>query len=362
MIRVLQCVNNMHRAGLETMLMNYYRQIDRAKIQFDFLTHRPERSDYDDEIEALGGKIYRAPRLYPCNYPAYFRYMKGFFADHPEYSIVHSHIDAMSLFPLLAAKKAGVPVRIAHSHSTSIDRDAKYILKQIFRLNLSHAANFRCACGEKAGEFLFRNRDFTRIPNAIDADKYRFDPEIRDKLRRELGIDNAFAIGHVGRFSYPKNHEFLIDIFARILKKDANCVLLLVGDGEKMDRVRAYAREKAVENKVLFLGSRDDVHKIYQAFDVFVMPSLFEGVPMVGIEAQFAALPCVFSDKVPREVAFSDGCGFISLEKDAAHWAESILSLRGADRNKSVVNPDFDIRLAAKRLEDYYINLSQSLK
>jgi len=362
MIRVLQCVNNMHRAGLETMLMNYYRQIDRTKIQFDFLTHRPGRSDYDDEIESLGGKIFHAPRLYPRNYPAYFHFMKGFFADHPEYKIVHSHIDAMSLFPLLAAKKAGVPARVAHSHSTSIDRDAKYLLKQIFRLNLPKAANFRCACGEKAGEFLFGNQDFTRIPNAVDAEKYRFDARIRCEIRRELGVNEAFVIGHVGRFCYPKNHEFLIDIFARILKRDDNCVLMLVGTGEKLDRIRAYAREKAVENKVLFLGSRDDVHKIYQAFDVFVMPSLFEGVPMVGVEAQFAGLPCVFSDKVPREVAFSEDCGFISLEKDADHWAECVLRKRGTDREKTITNPDFDIRHAAKRLEDYYINLSQSLK
>ena len=362
MIRVLQCVNNMHRAGLETMLMNYYRRIDRTKIQFDFLTHRPERSDYDDEIETLGGKIYRAPRLYPQNYPAYFRWMKGFFAEHPEYKIVHSHIDAMSLFPLLAAKRAGVPVRIAHSHSTSIDRDAKYLLKQIFRLNLSKAANFRCACGEKAGEFLFRSKDFTQIPNAIDAQLYRFDPGIRDEIRREMGIQHAFAIGHVGRFSYPKNHEFLIDAFAEVLKRQGDSVLLLVGTGEKLDRIRAYAREKAVDQKVLFLGNRSDVHKLYQAFDAFVMPSLFEGVPMVGIEAQFAALPCVFSDRVPREVAFSGACSFFSLDRGAAAWADQILSLRGSARETEIANPDFDIRHACKGLEDYYLNLSLSLK
>ena len=140
MIRVLQCVNNMHRAGLETMLMNYYRNIDRTKIQFDFLVHRQERSDYDDEIESLGGRIYRAPRLYPQNYPAYFRYMKQFFRDHPEYKIVHSHIDAMSYLPLLAAKRARVPVRIAHSHSTSIDKDTKYWIKQGFRFLIPSVA------------------------------------------------------------------------------------------------------------------------------------------------------------------------------------------------------------------------------
>ena len=140
MIRVLQCVNNMHRAGLETMLMNYYRHIDRNKIQFDFLTHRPDRSDYDDEIEELGGRVYYAPRLFPQNYPAYFRYMKGFFSEHPEYCIIHSHIDAMSYLPLMTAKKAGVPVRIAHSHNTSIDKDFKYLMKEAFRWQLPYVA------------------------------------------------------------------------------------------------------------------------------------------------------------------------------------------------------------------------------
>ena len=147
MIRILQCVNNMHRAGLETMLMNYYRNIDRDQIQFDFLTHRPERGDYDDEIEQLGGRVYYAPRLYPQNYPAYFAYMKRFFAEHPEYRIVHSHIDSMSYLPLLAAKKAGIPIRIAHSHNTSLDRDFKYLLKQYFRKRIPSVANVHLTCG-----------------------------------------------------------------------------------------------------------------------------------------------------------------------------------------------------------------------
>ena len=136
MIRILQCVNDMHRAGLETMLMNYYRNIDRNEIQFDFLTHRSNRSDYDDEIELLGGKVYYAPRLYPQNYLSYFKYMKEFYATHTEYKIVHSHIDSMSYLPLLAAKKANIPIRIAHSHNTAIDRDFKYFLKSYFKLKL----------------------------------------------------------------------------------------------------------------------------------------------------------------------------------------------------------------------------------
>ena len=172
MIRILQCVNDMHRAGLETMLMNYYRNIDREKIQFDFLTHRPQRSDYDDEIESLGGKIYYAPRLYPQNYPKYFKWMKQFFSEHPEYKIIHSHIDAMSYLPLKAAKKANIPIRIAHSHNTAIDRDFKYLLKTYFRFKLPKVANYYCACGKEAGEFLFPGKEYMYVPNAIEIDRF----------------------------------------------------------------------------------------------------------------------------------------------------------------------------------------------
>ena len=206
MIRILQVVNNMHRAGLETMLMNYYRRMDKEVIQFDFLTHRPEKDDYDDEIESMGGKVYHAPRLYPQNYPAYFKYMKQFFKEHPEYQIVHSHIDAMSYLPLLAAKKAGVPIRIAHSHNTSIDKDFKLLLKLYFRSRITSVANHYCACGEEAGKFLFQEKEYTFVPNAIDPIKFLYNDVIRKKKRNELQINNELVIGHVGRISYQKNH------------------------------------------------------------------------------------------------------------------------------------------------------------
>lgn len=225
MIRVLQCVNDMHRAGLETMLMNYYRNIDRSKIQFDFLTHRPHKSDYDDEILSLGGKVYYAPRLYPQNYPKYFKWMEQFFKEHPEYKIVHSHIDAMSYLPLKAAKKAGIPVRIAHSHNTSIDKDFKYILKQYFRSRINSVTTDFCACGEEAGKFLFGDVRYTIIPNAINISKFLFDPEIRRKKREELNIKNEFVIGHVGRLSYQKNHKFLVQIFKEFVSQNPDSVL-----------------------------------------------------------------------------------------------------------------------------------------
>ena len=359
MIRILQCVNNMHRAGLETMLMNYYRNIDRSKIQFDFLMHRQEPSDYDDEILSMGGRIYRAPRLYPQNYPTYFAYMKKFFREHPEYKIVHSHIDAMSYLPLLAAKRAGVPVRIAHSHSTSIDRDLKYLLKQMFRIMIPCVATHFFSCGDQAGRFLFRGRPFQTIPNAIDPSKFLFNQDIRDEKRKELNIERKLVIGHVGRFCYPKNHEFLVDIFEQVYRKNENSVLILVGTGEKEAQIREYVKMKNLSKAVLFMGSRSDVSELYQVMDVFVMPSLFEGVPVVGIEAQFSGLPCIFSDRVSAEVEFTDRCQFIPLEVGAEQWSRTLLDTWHHSREEQMILfPKYDVHQAQEILTDYYQTLN----
>lgn len=364
MIRVLQCVNNMHRAGLETMLMNYYRHIDRNKIQFDFLTHRPTRSEYDDEIEDLGGKVYYAPRLYPQNYPAYFRYMKSFFLEHPEYRIIHSHIDAMSYLPLMAAKKAGVPIRIAHSHNTSIDKDFKYLMKEAFRWQLPYVATDYLACGTEAGKFLFGHRDFQIIPNAIDTSGFRFSIETRDAIRRSLGIENAFVIGCVGRLTAQKNTLFLINVFYEISKADTNSVLLVIGGGNEENELKALTKKLGISERVLFLGIRSDVNALYQAMDVFVMPSLFEGLPVVGIEAQFSDLHCVFSSNITREVSISEKAHFISLKRSYSDWAGYILRLKGVvgDRNPNFQCERYDIEQAKDILEQYYLKKYELLQ
>lgn len=358
MLRVLHCVNNMHRAGIETMLMNYYRNIDKTRIQFDFLTHRKNRSDYDDEIESLGGRVYYAPRLYPKNYPAYFSYMKDFFAEHPEYKIVHSHIDSMSYLPLLAAKKSGVPIRIAHSHNTAIDLDFKYPLKQLFRMNLPTVATDYLACGEEAGRFLFGKREFGIIHNAIDADKFSFCETTRAAKRAELGLTDNLAIVNIGRLSYQKNHEFLIDVFSEILKLQPNALLFIVGAGENEEKIKAKVIKLGIDKNVRFLGKRSDVAELYQAMDVLVMPSRFEGVPVVGIEAQFSVLPCVFSSKVPREVEFTDGCTFLDLKTGATAWADAIVKIAKKERkNKPYSDTAYRIENATEHLERYYLNL-----
>lgn len=358
MIRVLQVVNNMHRAGLETMLMNYYRRIDRSEIQFDFLTHRPDKGDYDDEITSLGGRVYYAPRLYPQNYPKYFAYMKDFFLKHPEYKIVHSHIDAMSYLPLLAAKRAKVPVRIAHSHNTSMDRDFKYLLKRYFMKRLPGVATDLFACGEDAGHFQFGDRAFTLVKNAIDASNFAFNQEIRGAVRDELGLKDAFVIGHVGRFTHQKNHEFLIRVFDELQKQVENAVLLLIGVGEMLDAVKEQIGKLGLGDKVRLLGNRGDVNKLYQAMDVFVLPSFYEGVPVVGIEAQYANLPCLFSDKVPRESAFSKVSSFISIDDGTKPWIDALVRFANEKAEKKSAmakNPDTDKITTADKNTDRII-------
>lgn len=359
MIRVLQVVNNMHRAGLETMLMNYYRNIDRTKIQFDFLTHRPEKGDYDDEIISMGGKVYYAPRLYPQNYLQYFKWMKKFFKEHSEYKIIHSHIDSMSYLPLLAAKLNNIPIRIAHSHNTSIDRDFKLPLKLFFKKLLPSVATHFCACGKEAGQFLFPNKKNTFIPNAIDIKKFLYNEEIRRKKRKELELENKFVIGHIGRLSYQKNHKFLIELFSEILKKEKESVLLIIGVGEKEKELKEQVRNLNIEKNVYFLGKREDINELYQVMDLFLMPSLFEGVPVVGIEAQFSGLPCIFSDKVPQETKFEENVIFLSLNTSIELWCSEILKIKKKNKKRDLKNFEksiYNIKNAKFWLEEMYLS------
>ena len=361
-IRILQVVNSMNRAGLETMLMNYYRNINRDKIQFDFLTHRSFEGDYDKEIEKLGGRIYHAPRLYPQNYLEYFKFMSSFFKQHPEYKIVHSHIDSMSYLPLLAAKKANVPIRIAHSHNTSIDFDYKFILKEIFRFKIVDVANEFCACGYDAGKYLFRGKkNFLIIPNAIDKSSFIFNSDIRKKIRKKYKLGNQLVIGNVGRMTHQKNQAFLVKILFALREKGINASLILIGVGEEKANLEKLANKLNINKNILFLGKRNDVNDLYQAMDVFVMPSYYEGIPVVGIEAQFSGLPCLFSNAVPNEVAFNGKTKFLSLKKSEKQWANEICKMSLNERNEKerigINNEHYDIKKAHNILENFYLDL-----
>ena len=365
MIRILQVVNIMDRAGLETMLMNYYRSIDRSQIQFDFLTHRETPGAYEKEIMTLGGKVYRAPRLYPQNYPAYFTYMSKFFREHREYKIIHSHIDTMSAFPLYAAKRAGIPWRIGHSHSSKLDWDAKFPIKYVAKLLMPYEANVYCACSEKAAKFMYPGRQVKIIHNAIDMSCFQYNQETRRSVRKKLGLEGKLVIGHVGRFYYVKNQSFLLDIIKEIKIKNPNVRLLLIGKGEDEFMLREKTKKLQIQENVIFLIDRSDVCELYQAMDIFVMPSIFEGLPVVGIEAQANGLPCLFSDSISKEVLLTKQAKMMSITQPSAVWADKILTLKRnaqMDCQKKQSEKGYDVSKKKKKLMKWYIELIENLK
>ena len=360
-IRVLHVVTHMNRGGLETMIMNYYRHIDRTKIQFDFLTHRDGKKDYDDEIQKLGGKIYHLPPLNPLDKKGYLKKLDDFFREHPEYKVVHSHLDCMSAYPLRAAKKYGVPVRIAHAHSTSEEKkDLKYLIKLYSKRKIPVYATDLFACSQKAGEWMFGNRDFTVMKNAINCEKYLYNESIALEVKKELGIEGKFVVGHVGRFSIPKNHKFLIDIFRQIYTQNPNAVLLLVGEGVLMDEIKQKVKEYQLEQSVKFLGLRDDVERIMQAMDVFVFPSLYEGLPVTLVEAQAVGIPCVVSSEITKEINIASNIKFLALSQSAEEWANKCLKNSQREKNTCdlIKGACFDIKKNAEWLiEQYQIKL-----
>ena len=268
--------------GVESVVMNYYRNIDRDKIQFHFLCDEDSTDIPYDEIEKLGGKVIVIPP-----YQKLFKYQKELYKIFKEnkYKIVHSHINALSVFPLRIAKKAGVPIRIAHSHTTSNKKEWKRNLaKNILRPFSKVYANQFFACTEHAGKWLFGKKVVERkklnvINNAIDLKKFEFNEKIREDLRKEFGIkEDTIVIGHIGRFMKQKNHEFLIDVFNELYKKNQNTVLILIGQGPLLNEIKQKARNLDIENKIKFIGQVTDVERYYNIMDVFVFPSIYEGL------------------------------------------------------------------------------------
>lgn len=358
-IRVLHIVTYMGRGGLETMIMNYFRHMDRSKVQFDFLVHRDFRADYDDEIESLGGRIYRIPRLVPWS-RSYRNTLAQFFCAHPEYKIVHVHQDCLSSVALKIAKKCGIPVRIAHSHSASQDKNLKYLLKLYYKRSIPTYATELFACGEEAGRWMFHSEPFRVVNNAIDTNLYAYNPQRTREIRSALKIPHdAFVVGHVGRFDAVKNHTFLLDVFAEVNQQDPNSVLLLVGDGNLRPEMEKKAADLGIANRVIFTGIRSDVPDLMQAMDCFAFPSIYEGIPVTLIEAQAAGMPCIISDGVPVECAKTNLLKQIPLSAGANTWAKEILSKRCCPRQntrETIIKSGYDIEANAQWLQDFYID------
>lgn len=360
-IRILHVVQRMEAAGLQSFIMNIYRTIDRSQMQFDFLTHYKERQFYDDEIERLGGRIYRLSVREDKNPVKYLKELKKFFREHQEYEIVHGHMDSLGLFYLEAAKLSGIDNRIAHAHTVIIGGDLKKRLRNL--LNKGYKVNATCllACSEDAGRYMFGDSDFKVIHNPIDVQRFAYNETVRNIVRAELGVQDKIVIGHVGRFSYSKNHEFLLQIFQQITKIEDRAVLVLVGQGELETEIHHQAKELGIEDRFFYLGVRADVERLYQAFDSFVFPSRFEGLGIVAIEAQAAGLPTVCSDSVPQFANATDLFTTMPLSASSKEWAETVMdrinigSRKG--RSQELMDAGYDVNKVSVELIELYGNM-----
>lgn len=359
-IRILHILQRMEAGGTQALLMNIYRNIDRSKVQFDFLVEYPDKQFYDDEILSLGGKIYYTNVRNDYNIFKFQKILEEILKNNPEYKIVHVHAFTIGYFCLKTAKKCGVPVRIAHSHSNEIVRNIKYLPKLFLqRIYTIHATDL-FACSNEAGKYLFKGKEFMVLNNAIDIKKFKYNEEIRNAMRRELKISDNFVIGHVGRFQPEKNHLFLIEVFKEIRKKINNAKLILVGTGPLELEIKDKIKSFNLEDHVICLGNRNDVNNIYQAMDVFIFPSLYEGLGIVAIEAQTSCTPIICSDTVPKEIEITDICKKMSLNESASKWAEMCIEFKNKKINnekyvKDIIESGFDISTTVNELQGYYL-------
>ena len=364
-IRVLHVIGIMNRGGAETMIMNLYRHIDRSKVQFDFVENSSEPAVFDEEILSLGGRIFRCPHYNGKNHFTYVKWWNDFFKAHPkEYPIVHGHLGSTASIYLSVAKKYGA-YAIAHSHSSGTDHSLHANLYQIMSYNTRNVADYFFACSEAAGKERFGSKvvsgdHYAVLNNAIDVNRFSYNPSVRNAVRDELGIGQIqLVVGHIGRYTKEKNHEFILKIFSELKKMDSNARLLMVGDGTLRTHIMQMAEQASLSSDVIFTGVRSDVERLVQAMDVFVLPSLYEGLPVTMVEAQTAGLPCIISDKVPSECILTEGLvDIMTLSASPEAWAEKILAKRAiprTDRRAEIAAHGFYITTEAVKLQEFYL-------
>ncbi|WP_026648091.1 glycosyltransferase family 1 protein [Bifidobacterium pseudolongum] len=363
MERVLNLITSLDRGGAETMIMNYYRHMNRSKVQFDFLVNREQIGAYEPEIHSLGGRIYRMGPMYPGQFGKYKRDFRHFLRTHPEYRVIHSHLEERSYFPLRIAKEEGVRVRISHAHNAYRGFNAKTLFRDYFRHRLPPYPTHKFACSEEAAIWLYgkdvlQRNEVSMIHNAIDGELYAFSPTTRDDMRDQLGLGDALVLGNIGRLVEQKNQTFLIDVFVAIGQHHSNVKLLILGDGPLEQHLKAHATARGVADDIIFTGSVPNVPDYLQAMDAFLLPSLFEGLPVSLIEAQAAGLPSFASDNITRSSNISGNVQFLPLQRDADFWAQTILNHTPTSRHipqDMLRRHHYDIGSEAAKLQDFYL-------
>ncbi len=370
-IRVLNAVGRMGAGGMESLIMNIYRNIDRDLVQFDFISHNGNGGIYEDEIRDLGGRIYEMPvirtftKTYYWKFFKYVKALKQFFSEHPEYHVLHGHMsNTASIYMPIAKKYGEVTCCIAHSHLTQARPGMSGKVTDILHKPLPRIATDYFACSEMAARWIFpeeliHDGKVKIIKNGVDPREFRFDPFKRNTIRSELGVEGKYVLGNVGRFKEEKNQVFQVELFSELHKKCPETVLLLIGDGEKRAEVEQRISELQLMESVKLLGIRNDVKDLMQAMDLFVLPSLYEGLPVVGVEAQAAGLPVLSSTGVTREMDITGNVVFKDLEDGAESWAEEAYRIISTfDRNDTteiIVKNGYDITETAKWLQNFYI-------
>ena len=362
-IRILQIGMHNKIGGVETYLINYYRNIDKNKIQFDFINMYDELC-FTDEIKKMGGIIYDVSNVKknPIKYSKeLYKIIKN-----NKYEIVHINmLSVANALPIIVAKFAKCKNIIVHSHNTSTPKNIVRKLLNFLNKILLKMANHFYACSNLAGEWMFGKKALEKnklvvINNAIDCDKYLFNEKVRSEIRKNLKIEDKFVVGNVGRFSYQKNHKFLIEIFNEIVKMRSDSVLLLIGEGELQEEIENQINKYELKDKVIFLGTTNEVEKYLQAMDVFVFPSRFEGLGIVTIESQATGLRTITSDIVPNEVNITDLVEKVSLNKTPSEWADIIVKNNIKNRcsqTKAIEKKGYNIKLEVKKLEKQYIGM-----
>lgn len=366
-IRVLNLFTLLDRGGAETMCMNLYRNIDRDKVQFDFLVYHKERGIYEDEIEKLGGKVYRIPPIGPISIFAHIRGAMVFFRKHPEYHIVHDHMGANGAFIMWAAKKANVKTRIFHSHGDKesfINSSIKETWRSILLWTLGKIAkrysNYYFACGQRAAEIFDKRYKVHILNNAIDVERFRFDEKLRENVRNKYSCNDKVIIGNVARFDANKNQVFLIDVLRCALEKRKDIELWLIGDGKQKEELIELSEKLGLKDYIKFFGVRQDVNELLQAMDVFVFPSIKEGLSVACIEAQASGVPCVFSDGFdPLTVIVPENCKIVSLSESPQVWADTIVKMSTgirSDKTSQIRKKGYDIKQTAKYMQRFYLS------
>ena len=377
-IVVLQVIGEMVMGGAESRIMDLLRALDPEKVHYDFLVFNPKEQHYDKEIEARGSRVYRLqPRFKIYNYFSFCKALNAFFAEHPEIDIVQGHMTSTAAIYLPIAKKHGVKCTIAHARSAGVDPGLKGMLTKWLRRDLYRKTDVCFACSKEAAISVFGRPKYEKgevriLPNAVELGQYQEADEMEahaQVIKKKYDLQNAFVIGHVGRFHYAKNHVFLLEVFQEIRKKKGNAKLLLVGDGDTMPAVKEKTEQLGITDHVIFTGMQKDTAGYYRAMDLVVFPSHYEGLPGTVVEAQAAGLPVLMSDTVTDQVAVTPLVECFSLQKSAAEWAEEALALYDRLQEKlgtetfrkecyvTLCEKGFDVTAQARQLEQIYAKM-----